>query len=144
MNNEALPATLSDAMAAEPMWLMVWVYSLLIVHLLAIPFVVGKDNGQWTIRYRPVAIILGFVVSGLFMNWLFAQYGYVRLLGAAHFIGWLPAFIYVYIGLGQSSNATLYGRYLRLYLLIAGICLFIDAIDLVRYLMGDGELGTGA
>ena len=124
----------------EPAWLVIWISVLIIVNLSAIFFIMDRHDGQWQVRGRPIAILAGFIISAAFMNWLYAQYGYVRLLGAAHFIGWLPAFIYVYSGLKQISGERIYGKYLRLYLLIAGVCLAIDAIDVVRHLAGDGEL----
>lgn len=38
------------------------------------------------------------------------------------------------------GTATLFGKYVHLYLLIAGASLLIDGVDVVRYLVGDGEL----
>ena len=140
MNTENIPATLNEAMATEPMWLQLWIVALLVANLGAVFFVVGKSDGSWQVRTRPIAILLGFFAAAAIMNWLYGQYGYVRLLGLAHLIAWLPAYIYVLLGRREIGITTFYGKYIAFYIVIAGLSLIIDAVDVVRYLIGDGEL----
>lgn len=135
-----LPATLNDAIATEPVWLQAWVLVLVVVNLAALLFVVGRQQGRWLVRFEPIAIVVSFVAAGLFMGWLYEQVGYVRLLGLAHLFCWGPVWVWVLWRRHTIGTATLFGKYVHLYLLIAGASLLIDAVDVVRYLVGDGEL----
>lgn len=138
---DAIPATLTEAIASEPTWLRAWVMLLVVTHTVAaIAFIVGKESGGWRVRGEPIAIIVGFVAAGMLMNWMYAEYGYVRLLGLAHLIGWTPAYLWVLTRRKRIGVATLYGKYIHAYLLIASVSLVIDTIDVIRYLLGDAEL----
>lgn len=135
-----MPETLNDAIATEPMWLQAWVYTLVLTHLIAILFVVARADGKWLVRYEPMAILVSFIAAGVFMGWLYEQVGYVRLLGLAHLVFWTPAFVWVFLRRKAIGTASIFGKYIVLYLVIAGISLFIDLIDVIRYFLGDGEL----
>lgn len=137
---EGNPATLGDAVATEPVWLQAWVMLLVVVHLAAILFVVVRRDGGWRVRYQPIAILASFLLAGAFMGWLYGQVGYVRLLGLAHLVFWTPVYVWVWRSRPADGIASLYGKYLMAYLVIAGISLLIDAIDVIRYLLGDGAL----
>lgn len=135
-----MPETLNEAMATEPMWLQAWIYTLVVTNLIAIFFVVGRADGKWLVRFEPVAILASFIAAGVFMGWLYQQVGYVRLLGLAHLIFWTPAFVWIFLRRKTIGTASIFGKYIVLYLVIAGISLTIDAVDVIRYLFGDGEL----
>ncbi|MDZ7824935.1 MAG: hypothetical protein U5R48_01530 [Gammaproteobacteria bacterium] len=136
--NGTEPASLGGALLAEPLWLQGWVLLLVVVHLLAIVFVVGREDGARRVRAEPVAILASFLVAAILMEWLFQQYGYVRLLGLAHLLGWTPVYVWVLLRRRRIGLATLHGRWIHAYLLIAGLSLIIDAVDVVRWLLGDG------
>lgn len=138
MNGATEPASLGGALLAEPLWLQGWVLLLVVVHLLAIVFVVGREDGARRVRAEPVAILASFLVAAILMEWLFQQYGYVRLLGLAHLLGWTPVYVWVLLRRRRIGLATLHGRWIHAYLLIAGLSLIIDAVDVVRWLLGDG------
>ena len=40
----------------------------------------------------------------------------------------------------EIGTTSLFGKYAHVYLVIAGISLLIDSIDVLRYLVGDGQL----
>jgi len=135
-----MPSSLVDAMMAEPLWLQLWVMLLVVVHLAALPFAVTRGaGGGWRPRYQALAILASFLLAGAFMNWLYAQVGYVRLLGLAHLVFWLPVYVWVW-RTRERQSGTLYGRYVVVYLVVAGISLLIDSVDVIRYLLGDGAL----
>ena len=134
------PATLGDAIASEPLWLQSWVGLLILSHLLAIIFVVGREEHGWRVRPVPILIIFSFFGAAVVMNWLYANFGYVRLLGLAHLLVWTPVYAWVLYQRKQIGAASLYGKYIHVYLLIAGVSLIIDAVDVIRYLIGDGDL----
>ncbi|MBL4819729.1 MAG: hypothetical protein JKY98_01890 [Gammaproteobacteria bacterium] len=140
MDNLEIPATLGEAIATEPMWLQAWVMVLVIAQLGAVLFIVGRDNGNWIIRKECLAIIPGFFVAAMILNLLYAQFGYVRLLGLAHVIGWSGPFIWVLMRRKIIGFASVYGKYIHFYLLISGLSLIIDSLDVVRYIVGDGDL----
>jgi hypothetical protein len=132
-----VPATLAEAMATEPLWLSVWLVVLGGTHLIAIFFTVYKGEQGWGFRWEPLAILGCFALAGLIMNAMYAHYGYVRLLGLGHLIGWAPIYGWMVYKRSSIGFATVWGKYVHWYLLIAGISLVIDAADVIRYLVGD-------
>jgi len=135
-----LPASLGDAIGAEPLWLQAWVLTMVLVHLAALLFVLGREPQQWRFRPEPLAIFVSFLAAAAIMSWLYDRFGYVRLLGLAHLVAWGPVYVWILWSRRRFPVATMYGKYIHLYLLVAGISLVIDAVDVVRWLAGDGEL----
>ncbi len=136
----SIPATLNDAILMEPAWLQLWVLLLVLANLGSLLFVFSKEEGSWSVRKEPIAILFGFVLAAAIMEWIFANYGYVRLLGLGHLLAWTPVYIYLLLQRERHGMTSWFGKYIHFYLLIAGISLCIDAIDVVRYLLGDGVL----
>lgn len=134
------PPDLNAAIATEPFWLQGWLGLLVLVNVGALLFVVGREGGRWRVRAEPVAILVGFLAAGAFMGWLYEQVGYVRLLGLAHLIFWTPVWVWLLARRRAIGTASWFGRYVHAYLVVAGISLAIDAVDVVRHLLGDGEL----
>jgi hypothetical protein len=133
-----IPATLNDAIAAQSGWLQAWVMTLVVTHLLAVAFIVQRTPEGWRVRFESVAILVSFFAAAVFMSWLYTRVGYVRLLGVAHLVFWTPAYVWVLSRRRAIGVEGLYGKYLLLYLVVAGTSLVIDVIDLVRYLLGEG------
>ena len=137
---DAVPNNLNEAIATEPIWLQAWVMVLVVTNLAALVFAAGREAGRWRVRPEPLAIAASFVAAAIFMGWLYERVGYVRLLGLAHVVFWGPAWIWIFARRRAIGARTIFGRYLRVYLVIAGTSLAIDALDVVRFLAGDGEL----
>lgn len=138
-----MPATLNEAIATEFLWIQAWVMVLIVVNLAALLFVVARREGRWVVRPEPFAVVASFAAAlSMFMGWLYEQVGYVRLLGLAHLACWGPVWIWIWIASRRRviGISTVFGKYVHLYLLIAGTSLLVDALDVVRYLAGDGEL----
>jgi len=140
MNESNYPPSLGEAIFTQPLWLQGWVMLLMAANLAAILFIVGRDNGKWLFRKESLAIVVSFMAAGMIMEWMYAKLGYVRLLGLAHLIAWTPVYAYILSRRKQLGMSGWYGKYIYFYLIIAGISLLVDALDVVRYLMGDGEL----
>jgi len=138
--NTELPASVIAAMRTDPIWLQAWVALLAITVLAALFFRVERDERGVTLRREPLAILVAFAIGGALMEWLYAQVGYVRLLGLAHLVTWGPAWYWILGRRRTIGTESSFGKYIHTYLIVAGICLVIDVIDLVRYLVGDGEL----
>lgn len=131
------PATLADAIAMQPVWLKSWIYLLVATNIASLFFIAKRVDGKWRPRWEALAILLSFFAAGAFMEWLYGQYGYVRLLGLAHLIFWTPAYVWIFSRRKQLiESAAIFGKYLIAYLLINGISLVIDLIDVVRYYTG--------
>jgi len=140
MEESSIPATLNEAILSEPLWLQVWVLVLVIANLAAIPFVRTRVDGAWKLRKECLAIIASFVIAAILMDWMYNTYGYVRLLGMAHLVAWTPAYVYVLMRRKEIGLSTVFGKYIHFYLVIAGISLAIDSLDVVRYFLGGGAL----
>ena len=133
----AEPATLSEAIALQPGWLLTWIYALVATNLAAVLFIFGRVDGKWKFRLEALAILLSFIAAGSFMEYLYGQYGYVRLLGIAHLVFWTPVYIWIWRRRAEHfPTTTLFGKYLIVYLVVDGISLVIDAIDVVRHFTG--------
>ena len=100
------------------MWLQSWVGLLILSNLLAILFVVGREDESWKVRPEPIAILIAFFAAAALMNWLYTEIGYVRLLGVAHLVFWTPVWVWVLIKRKAIGWATLYGKYIHLYLVM--------------------------
>lgn len=133
MNDTTTADSLGQAILSEPLWLQAWVLVLVLTHLLALAFIPRRGQDSWTIRVEPIAIFASFIVAALIMEWLFAQVGYVRLLGLAHLLGWGPVYLWVFLRRRQFDVSTLFGKYVTAYLVIAGTSLVVDVVDVIRY-----------
>lgn len=131
------PLTLTQAMSTEPLWIRIWLFALVATHFCALLFVVGRVAGRWRVRVEPIAILAGFFGAALLMNWLYEQSGYTRLLGLGHLVFWTPVWLWVMSRRRAIGTASWFGKYVHVYLVIAGISLAIDAVDLVRYVVGE-------
>ena len=137
----SMPASLGDAMSSEPGWLRAWVAVLAAAHFAALPFVAAREGGRFRVRPEAVAILAAFVGAGVAMGRLYEAVGYVRLLGLAHLVCWGPVYAWILTSrLGLHPLRSAFGIYLRCYLLIAGVSLAIDAVDVARHFAGDGAL----
>lgn len=130
---ETMPADLNAAIALQPAWLQAWVMVLVIVNLAAVLFVVTRRDGKFGIRIEALAILVSFAAAGAAMAWLYAQLGYVRLLGLPHLIFWLPVYAWLVIKFRRNAFTTPFTYYLRLYFFVAGLSLAVDFVDVLRY-----------
>jgi hypothetical protein len=134
--NETMPADLNAAIATQPMWLQIWIMILVAVNLVAILFILTRQTGRLRIRPESIAVVVSFFAAGLLMSWLYGRVGYVRLLGLPHLIFWTPVYIWLFTKFRSGKFKTPFKQYVMVYLVIAGISLVIDAVDVVRYGLG--------
>ena len=64
-----------------PVWLYFWLVPLVLTNLAAALFIVGRKEGRWIFRIEALAIVVAFLVAAQVMEWIYAELGYVRLLG---------------------------------------------------------------
>ena len=107
-------------------------------NLAAVLFVVGRRDGRWLFRPEALAILIAFFAAASLMEYLYGLYGYVRLLGLAHLLFWTPVYAWIYFRRRplHPPSQSLFGKYLVVYLVINGISLVIDVVDVTRYFIG--------
>lgn len=126
--------TFEQHIAQEAWWLQTWIYWLVVINTASILFAFVRQDAHW--------VLTAWLANLLIMPAIFDQVGYVRLLGLSHIIVWTPLLIYLYrrMQTKEIAWATLSGKYLYVLAVTNAISLVIDYVDLVRYLIGDGEL----
>ena len=121
--------TLFEHFFASPPWLLVWLNILGIVNFGAIIFAI-KD-------WRARMVLIAMIINLIFMSALFAKFGYTRILGLSHIIMWTPLLIYLWKNRKAHPERVWTGRYILAVLVINGISLVVDYIDVIRYILGD-------
>lgn len=121
--------TFHDHIMQQAPYLRVWVGWLVIFNISAIFFVWRHIEARWVLA----AMLLNFPLMNLF----FAHFGWVRLLGMSHAIVWTPLLVYLWLRRDKIEPKTPFGIYITVLFLTDFISLFIDYIDVIRYLTGD-------
>ncbi len=112
---------------AKPWW--AWI-GLLIVANLAGPLVfLGSREAQ--------AVLAAFLLAAGIQMTLFYFKGFVRLLGIGHIIAWVPLLAWLWTRLGALDSGTPFGQWILAVLVLNGISLVIDLVDVVRYAAGE-------
>lgn len=131
-------ADLGEAIfATQPSWLIAYLMVLTAANLGAVFFIVKRTSKGWRPRYEALAIIVAFLLAGQFMDYLYAQYGYVRLLGLAHIVFWTPVYAWIFVHRKDYQATPYFAKFVMFYLVMAGISLTIDVIDVARYALGE-------
>lgn len=110
----------------------IWMYWMIFVNLVAaLPFAFTRNEARF--------IIVAFILAETFMMWLAGTYGFAKILGLAHIVFWSPLLIYLVARYrsGGVPRSSFYGRYVLTVILTNGVSLIIDAVDVVRYLLGE-------
>ena len=129
---------LGDAIwATQPAWLLAYLMVLVAANLGAMFFIAKKTPQGWRPRYEALAIVAAFLLAGEFMEYLYQQYGYVRLLGLAHIVFWTPVYAWIFTHRKDYAAYPYFSKFVPFYLVMAGISLTIDVIDLLRYALGE-------
>lgn len=111
-----------------------WMLLLQVVNLIGPLFFLGRIEA-WV-------VIAGYIIAAILLLPLHRRLGWVRLLGVIHFQWFiiLPWIAYRFLATGPSG---IFGAWLLSVLLIDGICLAIDIVDVIRYLAGDRQRVVG-
>ena len=81
-------------------------------------------------------VLVAFLASVGLMTAIFAAKGFVRLLGIGH-IFWVPMVPWLWTRLDQVGPGDPLGYWIIAVMIMNGISLIIEAIDVVRYVAGD-------
>ena len=107
------------------------------VGLLAMVNMVG---GLVYIRTMEGQLALACLMLAFLIMWgIYAKKGFVRLLGLGHLIAWPPLMIWYAKVLAQGNVEGAFKYWLMAVLVVNGISLVIDLVDVVRYSLGDKQ-----
>ncbi len=113
-------------------WL-IWLGTLLFVNAVVPLFFLGQREAQAVLAATMLAAIIQMVI--------FKAKGFVRLLGAGH-LPWLPVVLWLASRSGEIGTDTLFGQWILAVIVIDGISLVIDAVDVGRYIAGERTPAT--
>lgn len=131
---------LMSRMMASPPLLLAWLGLLVVANLGSLAFLFDKQGEARRLRPEALAIFLAFNAAFFVMVGVYNSVGYVRLLGLGHLLCWTPVYLWIFGRRRELLSQGAFGRYVLLYLLVSGISLVIDAVDVLRYFAGDGAL----
>ncbi len=86
--------------------------------------------------FEAKVVLTAFLASAALMTAIFAAKGFVRLLGIGH-IFWIPMVPWLWARFDQVEPGKLVGYWMIAVVVLNGISLIIDAIDVVRYVRSD-------
>lgn len=108
-----------------------WIGLLMLVNLVGPWFFLETTEAR--------VVLAAFLLAVVIQMGLFASRGFVRLLGIGHAIPWLPMLLWLGGRLDQIGTATAFGKWLLAVVLLDGLSLAIDLVDVGRYALGDRE-----
>ena len=125
---------LMDAMAAfGPAWLMPWMYVLMAGGFGApLLLLIWRQS-----RLTGILGLIAGVLSGIGVDLLHREFGYVKLLGLPHVVLWTPLAIYLLMQLHRPDMPDWPKRIMMFMLAVVVISLAFDYTDLIRYLLGE-------
>ena len=129
MNNEQ---SLAEAITMAPLWVqywLIWMQVAIIGSFLVLLFYRGT-------RKDALFIFLSTVAAIIIVEILYAQLGYVRLLGLAH-IFWIPLVIYFTGRLHRTDMPVPARVAMAVFTLTATLSLVFDVSDVIRYALGE-------
>ena len=125
---EIVQAFMADV-EKQPLWVQIWLNILGPVNFAAI-FFVFKSRLAWIVL---AAIALSFIG----IMYLYAEFGYVRLLGLPHIVFWTPMLVYFWKAVPRLEPSW-FKKYLYVVMGTNFISLLFDYVDVARYFLGSG------
>ena len=107
-----------------------WIMLLMLVNMVIPLFYLGTLEGR---------VVLGaFVLGALLQGGIFSAKGFVRLLRIGH-IPWVPMVAWLWTRLDVAPAGSLFRYWLLATIVLVGLSLLIDAVDVIRYLRGERD-----
>ncbi len=107
-----------------------WLLVLITVNLIVPIFYLHRLEAQIVVGTMFISVIL--------MTGLTAVAGFTRIVGAGHVL-WIQMLIWIWTRLGEIPADDVFGLWVRALMILNGISLIIDAVDVKRYIAGDHE-----
>lgn len=126
--------SLGEAMALHgPAWISVWLKILLFgAFILPLSLLIWRQT-RITAIVSVAASLLGMVGTG----WLFAQMGYVKMLGLPHILVWTPLAVYLITKIKTPDIPQAPRIIMCVILAVIAVSLAFDYVDVARYLLGE-------
>lgn len=125
--------TLSEAVATQSPALRLWVLWLTVVIVAAPPILLVFRQS----RRDGVVMLVASAGTLVFMQLLYAQVGFVRLLGLPHVLIWTPLAVYLGLRLRKGRLTGLPRVTAWVALLTILISLAFDYVDVARWILGE-------
>lgn len=125
--------SLSEAIATQALWIQIWVGWLAVLNIATLAaFLISPAT-------RRMGLVVGAVFVGnyLCMNWLYGQFGYVRLLGLSHVLFWTPLALYLAYALRGEAIMGWRRRLTQVFVISLIVSLMFDYVDVARWVMGE-------
>ena len=104
-----------------------WLFVLICVNAVIPLFFIGRIEAQ---------LALGaFLISLVLFSMLTARFGFTRILGLGH-VAWIPLIIFLFTRLDTVSGDEVLCTWIQTLMVLNGISLVIDTVDVIRYLAG--------
>ncbi|MEO0772848.1 MAG: hypothetical protein AAFZ04_06665 [Pseudomonadota bacterium] len=124
--------SLSEAIATQATWIQIWVGWLAVINIAALAALLIKPAS----RRHGLVVGAAFISNYLLMNWLYAQYGFSRILGLSHIVIWGPLMIYLMAALRGASITDWRRPLTYAFVFSMSVSLAFDIIDVTRWVMG--------
>lgn len=104
-----------------------WLLLLVSLNAIVPLFFIGRIEAQ---------LVLGaFIFSIALFGMLTARFGFTRIIGLGH-AAWIPLLVFLFTRLDTMPGDDFFGIWMRTLLVLNGISLVIDTVDVVRYIAG--------
>jgi hypothetical protein len=91
------------------------------------------------LRHLEAQVVLGTMLASVtLMTSLTSRFGFTRVLGLGHIL-WVPMLAFLVARLGDIPDNDAFGIWIRAVIVLNGISLTIDAVDVIRYIAGNRE-----
>ncbi len=120
----------NKGMMKMPFHWQLWLVLLLTVNLIVPFFYIDRVEAQVVLA----VLVASFVLSTI----LTARVGFTRLLGLGHIL-WVPLLWFLWTHLEQNPPDDSFGIWIRTLMTLNAMSLVIDAVDVIRYIVGDRE-----
>ena len=113
-------------------WL-IWIGTLMLVNMVVPLFFLGEREAQ--------VVLAATLLAAMIQMFIFKAKGFVRLLGIGH-LPWLPVVVWLASRSGEIGTTTVFGQWILAVIVLDGLSLIIDAVDVGRYVAGERTPAT--
>ena len=124
------------AISYAPQWVQYWLNWMMVI-IIASPILLLFQKQT---RKDAIIVFIAMAISIIAVNYLFMEFGYVRLLGLGHIITWTPLAYYLFKRLRHHDINKLGRITIQILLATILISLAFDYIDTIRYILGDRDI----
>ena len=101
---------------------------------------VNMGGGLVFIRTMEGQLALVCMMASFLIMWgIYVKKGFVRLLGLGHLIAWTPQVVWYVQVILQGNAAGWFLYWLMSVIVVNGLSLVIDVVDVVRYSLGEKQ-----